>query len=102
MKNKGLALIGPMIVISIVGILALVAIPKAMQIRQHADDSSALGAAYIGKIAEEICYQNACDSVGDSGPYTPEDFIPEGVVQYLFAHRLYAAQQAAGLAVVEQ
>jgi prepilin-type N-terminal cleavage/methylation domain-containing protein len=64
MKNRGFTLIELMIVISIIGILALIAIPNFSSVRQRAYSASAQSASYNGKIAEEMNFQNTGGSLG--------------------------------------
>lgn len=60
-KNKGFTLIELMIVVSIIGILALIAIPNFQNLRQKAYDASALSAGRSAKLAQEIYYQDHQD-----------------------------------------
>ena len=67
-KSKGFTLIELMIVVSIIGILALIAIPNFQNLRKKAYDASALSSGRSAKLAEEIYYQEHEDEVG--GGYT--------------------------------
>jgi type IV pilus assembly protein PilA len=57
-KSKGFTLIELMIVVSIIGILALIAIPNFQNLRKKAYDASALSAGRSAKLAAEIYYQD--------------------------------------------
>ena len=58
MRNKGFTLIELMIVVSIIGILALIAIPNFQTLRSKAYDASAQSAGRSAKLAMEIYYQD--------------------------------------------
>jgi prepilin-type N-terminal cleavage/methylation domain-containing protein len=75
-KMRGFTLIELMIVVSIIGILALIAIPNFQNLRQKAYDASALSAGRSGKLAEEIYYQ---EWQNNNYPYT-------SLLQHLIVH----------------
>lgn len=56
-RNRGFTLIELMVVVSIIGILALIAIPNFQSLRQKAWDTSALSAGRNAKMAQEIYFQ---------------------------------------------
>ena len=59
MRNrKGFTLIELMIVVSIIGILALIAIPNFQNLRQKAHNASALSAGRNAKLAQEVIFQD--------------------------------------------
>ena len=67
--KKGFTLIELMIVVAIIGILALIAIPNFINLRQKAYDASAKSAGRNAKLAEEV-YYNDRESV--AGAYTSD------------------------------
>ena len=69
-KLRGFTLIELMVVITIIGILALIAIPSFKGIRRRAHDVSAQSAGRQSKLAEEMYYNDHLDDYG--GRYTSE------------------------------
>lgn len=65
MSNKGFTLIELMIVVAIIGILALIAIPNFINLRQKAYDASAKSAGRNAKLAEEVYFNDRTDTVGN-------------------------------------
>ena len=65
MRNKGFTLIELMIVVAIIGILALIAIPNFINLRQKAYDASAKSAGRNAKLAEEVYYNDRTDKAGN-------------------------------------
>ena len=64
MRNKGFTLIELMIVVAIIGILALIAIPNFINLRQKAYDASAKSAGRNAKLAEEVYFNDREASIG--------------------------------------
>jgi prepilin-type N-terminal cleavage/methylation domain-containing protein len=56
-RSRGFTLIELMIVVSIIGVLALIAIPNYQNMRSKAHDASATSAGRVAKLAEELYYQ---------------------------------------------
>lgn len=67
-KLRGFTLIELMVVITIIGILALIAIPNFKGLRRRAHDVSAQSAGRQAKLAEEMYYNDHLDDYG--GRYT--------------------------------
>ncbi|MDP8256170.1 MAG: prepilin-type N-terminal cleavage/methylation domain-containing protein [Candidatus Alcyoniella australis] len=68
MKRKGFTLIELLIVISIIGILAMIAIPSFLSLRARARDAAAENLGRTAALAEEIYFQSAGGVL--SGSYT--------------------------------
>jgi prepilin-type N-terminal cleavage/methylation domain-containing protein len=68
MSKKGFTLIELMIVVAIIGILALIAIPNFLTLRQRAYNASAQSAGRNARLSEEVYYQNTGGDV--DGGYT--------------------------------
>ena len=64
MRNKGFTLIELMIVVAIIGILALIAIPNFLNLRQKAYDASAKSGGRNAKLAEEVYYNDREEVTG--------------------------------------
>ena len=75
-KRNGFTLIELMIVVSIIGILALIAIPNFQNLRQKAYDASSLTSGRSAKLSEEIYHQEHED----------DDFHYTSVLAHLLVH----------------